>query len=93
MAVFVLKFPKGITHKPFQLFELLNWRNSKKSFVTVGVIFTQEKFNNIGVGLVSTVYGCYNEAEPNYATFLVSTTLLVPNFTNGFTMIFKRCSS
>ena len=46
--VFVLKLPKGITHKPFELLSSIKWNTSEKSCVTVGVILTQEKFNNSG---------------------------------------------
>ena len=44
----MLKLPKGITHKSFELFEFRQLEHLLEIMCTVGVILTQEKFNNSG---------------------------------------------
>ena len=48
MAVFVLKLTKGITHKPFELFEFRQLEHLLEIMCYRCVILTIEKFNNIG---------------------------------------------
>ena len=40
--------PKGITQKPFEFFEFRQVEHLLEILFTVGVILTQEKFNNSG---------------------------------------------
>ena len=46
MHVFVLILPKGISHKPLELFEFRQLDHHLETMCTIGVILTQEKFNN-----------------------------------------------
>ena len=44
----MLKILKGITHKPFELFEFRQLEHLLEIMCYVGVILTQENFNNSG---------------------------------------------